>query len=558
MTANGFYGGQTAMMQSHRPFFSSSPSVDYIHHGVFNRQPTPPPEFCLKQQSTPLPQPVMEVESLMAPPAISLFGEPPSGGDSIPSEFTARPNLKFGEHLSNTSKSDGSPSVVVDDDIDEVLKTNSDDVEKNQSASVNTQDVIMKEVDQEIENLVDDLLNDAEGLDKSLPPSSGSESTNVLLRPSEVVEASEDLKPTFRLTLRKDLLRSDALDFKSQSNVISNACDTDDQSEQTVITIDEPENTDTTNVLAEEPRDPELARMDELLRAADMMQCTAQVHPNPRESLSSRTLPPTMPVQSLMNPPPNVILPQSLSTPRPLNQSLPNDRRSSIVDQYLSKYHTMMGSHTNIRPHLYHPPNSSNQQFSTQTPTPRTYSRLGSSVPTQLKFQNPQTTTSFNQNSFQPSRQIGEAPPNVSLSYRPPIQSQGNGKYNLLSQSLYLPETVAGLYDSIGNSSSVGPTEKIKPDKKRYVPRPGKVPLYDDPTLPEGWSRRVSQRMSGATAGSYDVYITDPEGRRFRSKLEIRRHFEKICETRWNWQDFDFNPFGSKGQQEMKSVAVST
>jgi hypothetical protein len=94
----------------------------------------------------------------------------------------------------------------------------------------------------------------------------------------------------------------------------------------------------------------------------------------------------------------------------------------------------------------------------------------------------------------------------------------------------------------------------------------GRQPLFVDPTLPPGWSRfgqlvyilsfstdhlfhrKVSQRVTGATAGGWDTYITDPTGKRFRSKQDIRRHFEMVRETYLNWQDFDFNPFGSKGQ----------
>ena len=38
---------------------------------------------------------------------------------------------------------------------------------------------------------------------------------------------------------------------------------------------------------------------------------------------------------------------------------------------------------------------------------------------------------------------------------------------------------------------------------------------------------------------------------RFRSKQEVRRYFEQTGEQYLRRQDFDFNPFGSKGQHEM-------
>ena len=63
--------------------------------------------------------------------------------------------------------------------------------------------------------------------------------------------------------------------------------------------------------------------------------------------------------------------------------------------------------------------------------------------------------------------------------------------------------------------------------------------------------------MTGATAGGWDTYLIDPTGKRFRSKQEIRRHFERIGEVFMRWEDFDFNPFGSKGQVQWKCTSHS-
>ena len=70
--------------------------------------------------------------------------------------------------------------------------------------------------------------------------------------------------------------------------------------------------------------------------------------------------------------------------------------------------------------------------------------------------------------------------------------------------------------------------------------------------------RKVTQRMTGATAGGWDTYLIDPTGKRFRSKQEIRRHFERVGEVFLRWEDFDFNPFGSKGQVRLDHILIMT
>ncbi|KAM9855537.1 methyl-CpG-binding domain protein 4 isoform 2-T2 [Aulostomus maculatus] len=59
--------------------------------------------------------------------------------------------------------------------------------------------------------------------------------------------------------------------------------------------------------------------------------------------------------------------------------------------------------------------------------------------------------------------------------------------------------------------------------------------------IPLGWSREVRQRKAGKTAGKLDVYITSPQGQKFRSRASLQAFLSKNCIENIDINLFDFS-----------------
>ncbi len=54
-------------------------------------------------------------------------------------------------------------------------------------------------------------------------------------------------------------------------------------------------------------------------------------------------------------------------------------------------------------------------------------------------------------------------------------------------------------------------------------------PQFDDSTLPDGWTREVSQRKNGKTAGTWDIYLLRYSKLRYSYVIILIRHESYIC-----------------------------
>uniref|UniRef100_G1T4I6 Methyl-CpG-binding domain protein 4 n=1 Tax=Oryctolagus cuniculus TaxID=9986 RepID=G1T4I6_RABIT len=71
-------------------------------------------------------------------------------------------------------------------------------------------------------------------------------------------------------------------------------------------------------------------------------------------------------------------------------------------------------------------------------------------------------------------------------------------------------------------------------------------------SVPCGWERVVKQRLSGKTAGKFDVYFISPQGLKFRSRRSLTNYLHKNGETSLHPEDFDFTLVPKRGTKSRK------
>eukprot|EP00092_Neocalanus_flemingeri_P007945 GFUD01008572.1.p1 GENE.GFUD01008572.1~~GFUD01008572.1.p1 ORF type:complete len:830 (+),score=259.12 GFUD01008572.1:65-2554(+) len=107
---------------------------------------------------------------------------------------------------------------------------------------------------------------------------------------------------------------------------------------------------------------------------------------------------------------------------------------------------------------------------------------------------------------------------------------------------------------------------KTRPKKKRIIsesdwsdafespslpPAPPPI-MYTDPRLPPGWKRKVKKRTLGPQAGKWDVFIVNPDGRKFKTRSELRSFLDSQSDSDLDIDNFDFSVSGPAKRGNIK------
>ncbi|KAK9879641.1 hypothetical protein WA026_006706 [Henosepilachna vigintioctopunctata] len=81
-----------------------------------------------------------------------------------------------------------------------------------------------------------------------------------------------------------------------------------------------------------------------------------------------------------------------------------------------------------------------------------------------------------------------------------------------------------------------------------------KTVVVPDPRLPEGWAKHLTKRYQGTMAGKWDTIIVSPDGKKFRSKTDIKNYLELTKLMIYDEKIFDFSIY----RQRQKKTAPAT
>ena len=76
--------------------------------------------------------------------------------------------------------------------------------------------------------------------------------------------------------------------------------------------------------------------------------------------------------------------------------------------------------------------------------------------------------------------------------------------------------------------------------------------MYSDPTLPPGWKRKVKKRTGSSglgvgVQGKWDVFIVNPDGRKFKTRGELKNFIDhENSDSDLDIDNFDFTVSGVK------------
>ncbi|KAF5288026.1 hypothetical protein FQA39_LY15555 [Lamprigera yunnana] len=68
-----------------------------------------------------------------------------------------------------------------------------------------------------------------------------------------------------------------------------------------------------------------------------------------------------------------------------------------------------------------------------------------------------------------------------------------------------------------------------------------KSTIVSDPRLPPNWAKHLAQRVTGVSAGKWDIVIVSPEGKKFRTRSDLKLYLEENPQLNYTEAMFDFS-----------------